>query len=145
VDWLPRSTEFGHLRWLQANVGRLLTDAVVITTGHYAYLRLSSIAVVPAPLLGSRKPSETPKSVRTIMGANGIHHLLTFKDAAVDAAIGSKPEFETTVDEREPIKKIIACLGYTPMIELTKHCENFRFTVADRELIESGATLGRSK
>ncbi|ONM48717.1 ATP-binding protein [Nocardia donostiensis] len=41
-----------HLRWLKAKVGELLADAVVITTGSYAYRRPDGIAVVPLALLG---------------------------------------------------------------------------------------------
>jgi len=41
-----------HLRWLKEKVGDLLADAVVITTGRYAYRRPDGIAVVPAALLG---------------------------------------------------------------------------------------------
>ncbi len=41
-----------HLRWLKSKLGDLLADALVITTGRYAYRRPDGIAVVPAALLG---------------------------------------------------------------------------------------------
>lgn len=41
-----------HLRWLEAQLGDDLLDAVVITTGPEAYRRRDGIAVVPAALLG---------------------------------------------------------------------------------------------
>ncbi|WP_405063704.1 DUF4143 domain-containing protein [Kribbella sp. NBC_01505] len=41
-----------HLRWLKAQIGDDLLDAVVITTGGEAYRRADGIAVVPAALLG---------------------------------------------------------------------------------------------
>lgn len=41
-----------HLHWLQAKMGPDLVDAVVITTGRYAYRRPDGIAVIPAALLG---------------------------------------------------------------------------------------------
>lgn len=41
-----------HLHWLREKVGDLLADAVVITTGSYAYRRADGVAVVPAQLLG---------------------------------------------------------------------------------------------
>jgi len=41
-----------HLHWLRDTVGEDLLDAVVITTGPYAYRRPDGIAVVPAALLG---------------------------------------------------------------------------------------------
>jgi hypothetical protein len=41
-----------HLNWLAGNLGDLLLDAVVVTTGAEAYRRQDGIAVVPAALLG---------------------------------------------------------------------------------------------
>ena len=41
-----------HLRWLREQVGDRLADAVVVTSGRYAYRRPDGIAVVPAALLG---------------------------------------------------------------------------------------------
>lgn len=41
-----------HLRWLRAQLGDDLVDAVVITTGDSAYRRADGIAVVPLALLG---------------------------------------------------------------------------------------------
>lgn len=41
-----------HLKWLRDQIGPDLLDAVVITTGPYAYRRPDGIAVVPAALLG---------------------------------------------------------------------------------------------
>jgi predicted AAA+ superfamily ATPase len=42
-----------HLKWLQQEIGEELLDAVVITTGPYAYRRPDGVAVVPAALLGA--------------------------------------------------------------------------------------------
>ena len=41
-----------HLRWLRAEIGEALLDAVVITTGAPAYRRPDGMPVVPAALLG---------------------------------------------------------------------------------------------
>lgn len=41
-----------HLRWLRAEIGDELADAVVITTGPAAYRTPDGIAIVPAALLG---------------------------------------------------------------------------------------------
>lgn len=41
-----------HLHWLRERLGDDLLDAVVVTTGRYAYRRPDGIAVVPAALLG---------------------------------------------------------------------------------------------
>ncbi len=41
-----------HLHWLRGQIGERLRDAVIVTTGSYAYRRPDGIAVVPAALLG---------------------------------------------------------------------------------------------
>lgn len=41
-----------HLHWLADRIGPNLLDAVVISTGPFAYRRLDGVAVVPAALLG---------------------------------------------------------------------------------------------
>ncbi len=41
-----------HLHWLRTMIGDRLADAIVITTGQFAYRRPDGIAVVPAALLG---------------------------------------------------------------------------------------------
>jgi predicted AAA+ superfamily ATPase len=41
-----------HLHWLGTMIGDRLADAVVVTTGQFAYRRSDGIAVVPAALLG---------------------------------------------------------------------------------------------
>jgi len=41
-----------HLLWLRDQLGENLADAIVVTTGPYAYRRTDGIAVVPAALLG---------------------------------------------------------------------------------------------
>ncbi|MGI8807890.1 MAG: DUF4143 domain-containing protein, partial [Acidimicrobiales bacterium] len=41
-----------HLVWLREKVGEDLADAVVVTTGRYAYRRPDGIGVVPLALLG---------------------------------------------------------------------------------------------
>lgn len=46
------SKDVRHLRWLRSEIGDDLLDAVIITTGQFAYRRPDGIAVVPAALLG---------------------------------------------------------------------------------------------
>jgi predicted AAA+ superfamily ATPase len=48
----PDDRDLRHLHWLAQEIGSDLLDAVVITTGPYAYRRPDGIAVVPAALLG---------------------------------------------------------------------------------------------
>lgn len=42
-----------HLKWLRARLGEDLLDAIVVSTGPYAYRRADGIGVVPAALLGA--------------------------------------------------------------------------------------------
>lgn len=73
--------------------------------------------------------------LRTVKSAAAARHFLTFKEAAVDEASGSKPEYETTVDTPSAVAHMVEALGYGPAIELTKECENYRFTVDGREFL----------
>jgi uncharacterized protein len=50
---VPDDRDVRHLHWLARQIGSDLLDAVVITTGPYAYRRPDGIAVVPAALLGA--------------------------------------------------------------------------------------------
>jgi predicted AAA+ superfamily ATPase len=48
----PDDRDVRHLLWLRHELGDALTDAIVITTGPFAYRRPDGIAVIPAVLLG---------------------------------------------------------------------------------------------
>lgn len=48
----PTDADVKHLHWLRRELGDDLVDAMIITTGPYAYRRADGIAVVPAALLG---------------------------------------------------------------------------------------------
>ncbi len=48
----PSDDDGRHLRWLRERLGDELLDAVIVTTGPYAYRRPDGIAIVPAALLG---------------------------------------------------------------------------------------------
>lgn len=47
-----RDEDVRQLHWLRERLGRLLLDAVVVTTGREAYRRTDGVAIVPAALLG---------------------------------------------------------------------------------------------
>ncbi len=49
---LVTDADVAHLKWLASELGSTSADAVVITSGKYAYRRPDGIAVVPAALLG---------------------------------------------------------------------------------------------
>lgn len=48
----PDDQDMRHLRWLRDRLGGDLLDAVVVTTGPYAYRTADGIGIVPAALLG---------------------------------------------------------------------------------------------
>ena len=48
----PKRDDTVHLRWLADRLGPDLVDAMIVTTGRYAYRDRDGIAVVPAALLG---------------------------------------------------------------------------------------------
>lgn len=79
--------------------------------------------------------------LRTITSPDSTQHLLTFKDAAVDSATGSKPEYETIIADRNALTEIIDHLGYTPAISFSKKCENFRFSDRGRDLLATLVTV----
>ena len=69
-----------------------------------------------------------------------VRHVLTYKEPAIDAESGSKPEHESAVASPDAVTRILQGLGYEVVIEFTKECENFRFTTAGRDFL---ATLVR--
>lgn len=73
--------------------------------------------------------------VRVVTRADMTTTLLTYKDAVVDAASGSKPETETTVADLEAMRAILTGLGLEVLIAFEKHCRNYRFTARDRPLL----------
>nr|WSZ97003.1 class IV adenylate cyclase [Streptomyces sp. NBC_00857] len=78
--------------------------------------------------------------VRTVHSADDSRTVLTFKDATVDEASGSKPEHETRVDDPEAVHAIVEGLGYVPVIAFEKRCRNYQFEFAGRKML---ATLVR--
>ncbi|MGI5217840.1 class IV adenylate cyclase [Nocardia sp. CA-290969] len=80
--------------------------------------------------------------LRTVQDSTGRQwHLLTFKAPAVDTETGSKPEFETSVADRDAMQDIIFQLGFRPSISFTKRCENFEFTTAGRSMLATIAEV----
>ncbi|QIS19280.1 class IV adenylate cyclase [Nocardia terpenica] len=80
--------------------------------------------------------------LRTIHGDDGsTRHLITFKDPAVESESGSKPEYETNVDQRDMMEQIITRLGYQRLISFTKKCENHRFTAVGHDILATIVTV----
>jgi adenylate cyclase, class 2 len=67
--------------------------------------------------------------------------LLTYKEAAVDAASGSKPEHETRVENPAAIDVLLRGLGLEHLVAFEKHCTNYRFTVEGRDMLATVVTV----
>lgn len=73
-------------------------------------------------------------------GTGDRRTVLTFKGAAVDEASGSKPEYETRVEDSRNAHAILEHLGYVPAIAFEKRCRSHAFEAYGRQLL---ATLVR--
>jgi len=67
--------------------------------------------------------------------------LLTFKEAAVDEASGSKPEHETAVEDADVLVTVLTALGVEQIIAFEKRCVNYRFTAQGRDLLATVVTV----
>jgi len=79
--------------------------------------------------------SDRELRVRTVHGADDTRSLLTYKDARVDDASGSKPEHETRVENPTAIHAMLRGLGYVPLIEFEKRCRNYDFEACGRRML----------
>lgn len=79
--------------------------------------------------------------VRTIGTSAEQRVILTYKGTAIDEATGSKPEYETTVADRDAALSILEGLGYGRTIEFTKRCANYRWTAAGRPVLATVVTV----
>jgi adenylate cyclase class 2 len=89
---------------------------------------------------GSLEKADQELRVRTVHSGDGMRTVLTFKDAAVDEASGSKPEHETRVADSQAAHAILQGLGYVPVIAFEKRCRNYSFETRGRQML---ATLVR--
>lgn len=92
----------------------------------------------PAGLL---EAADRELRIRTIETPAGTRHLLTGKDAVVDPASGSKPEFETIVESASATASILALAGFTPAVMLTKRCANFEVHRDGRRFLATLVTV----
>jgi adenylate cyclase, class 2 len=53
--------------------------------------------------------------------------LLTYKEPALDAASGSKPEHETEVASPDAVDVLLRGVGFEHLVSFEKHCTNYRF------------------
>ncbi|MER7754545.1 CYTH domain-containing protein [Kitasatospora sp. NPDC097643] len=65
--------------------------------------------------------------IREVVSADGSRRaLLTYKEARVDQASGSKPEHETAVADAEAAHAIVRGLGLAPRLVFEKRCRNYQ-------------------
>ncbi|GGN46830.1 class IV adenylate cyclase [Streptomyces fuscichromogenes] len=89
---------------------------------------------------GSVEKAGEELRVRTVHGADGTRTVLTFKGAAVDEESGSKPEYETRVEDADAAHAILRGLGHVVQIAFEKRCRNYDFEAGGRQML---ATLVR--
>src|SRR5262245_19701119 len=73
--------------------------------------------------------------VRTIISRTDKRHLLTYKEPAVDAETGSKPEYETLVADPNAIIWILTGLGHAEILSFTKDCVNYPLRRDGRDIL----------
>ncbi|MGH3401048.1 MAG: class IV adenylate cyclase [Streptosporangiaceae bacterium] len=79
--------------------------------------------------------------LRTIETDGRRESLLTYKEAAVDAASGSKPEHETQVTNPAAIDVLLRGLGLEHLVSFEKHTTNYRFTSQGRDMVATVVTV----
>jgi adenylate cyclase, class 2 len=73
--------------------------------------------------------------LRLIDAAGGRRALLTYKEPAIDSASGSKPEYETQVEDPSAVDVMLRGLGLECTVAFEKRCTNYRFTANSREML----------
>ena len=84
---------------------------------------------------GALERSGRELRLRTVEMPGLVRHVLTFKEPTVDEESGSKPEYESTVATPDAVAYMVQALGYGPVLEFTKDCENHRFVDGGREFL----------
>ncbi len=79
--------------------------------------------------------------LRTIETATGRRHVLTYKRPAVDARSQSKPEHETDVGDPDVVALMLAALGLSELVALTKRCVNYAFSAMGRPMLATLVTV----
>lgn len=89
---------------------------------------------------GDLDGSDRELRVRTVHGPEETRTVLTYKEARVDEASGSKPEYETRIDDPDAVHATLRGLGYVTAIAFEKRCRNYYFEARGRRML---ATLVR--
>ena len=61
--------------------------------------------------------------------------LLTYKEPAVESISGSKPEYETRVEDPSAVDVMLRGLGLACIVAFEKHCTNYRFAASGRQML----------
>ncbi|MFF4340113.1 class IV adenylate cyclase [Kitasatospora sp. NPDC001540] len=89
---------------------------------------------------GALMDADRELRIRTVHGPDSTRTVLTYKGARVDEESGSKPEFETRLDDPGAGHEIFRGLGYVPRIAFEKRCRTYEFEQDGRQVL---ATLVR--
>ena len=79
--------------------------------------------------------------LRTIQADGQQRSLLTYKEPAVDAASGSKPEHETEVASPAAVDCLLRGVGFEYLVSFEKHCTNYRFSAQGRDMLATVVTI----
>jgi adenylate cyclase class 2 len=79
--------------------------------------------------------------LRAIEAAGVRRSVLTYKEAAVDASSGSKPEHETDVSNPAAVDVLLRGLGLEVVVAFEKHCTNYRFSAGGRDMLATVVTV----
>jgi adenylate cyclase, class 2 len=79
--------------------------------------------------------------LRTVETDGRRWSLLTYKESAVDAVSGSKPEYETEVASPDTVDVLLRGVGFEHLVSFEKHCTNYRFRAEGRDLLATVVTV----
>jgi adenylate cyclase class 2 len=79
--------------------------------------------------------------VRVIETGEMRRAVLTYKEPAVDADSGSKPEHETKVADAATLDTVFRALGLEHLVAFEKRCANYRFTARGRDMLATVVTV----
>ncbi|MGW4965286.1 class IV adenylate cyclase [Nonomuraea sp. NPDC004186] len=85
--------------------------------------------------------SRDGREIRVRVVDDGAVSLLTFKDPSVDPVSGSKPEYETGVEDPVAMEAVLRKLGLREVIRYEKRCRNYRISKSGLSLLATLVTI----
>jgi adenylate cyclase, class 2 len=79
--------------------------------------------------------------VRVVDTGSTRRTVLTYKEPAVDAGSGSKPEHETMAADAAVLEIVFRSLGLEHLVAFEKRCANYRFTAQGRDMLATVVTV----